>query len=76
MILIRPRWCEFLGKLSPELRKRQRFFWKIPLVGVSYCAANGAPQADVKPNTWVRLAKEFGFSGYDDDARCLSDRSC
>ena len=54
-----------MGKLSPELRKAATFLLENPsLVGVS-SARQMAREADVKPNTWVRLAKEFGFSGYE-----------
>ena len=54
-----------MGKLSPELRKAATFLLENPsLVGVS-SARQMAREADVKPNTWVRLAKEFGYSGYE-----------
>ena len=54
-----------MGRLSPELRKAATFLLENPsLVGVS-SARQMAREADVKPNTWVRLAKEFGFSGYE-----------
>lgn len=54
-----------MGKLSPELRKAATFLLENPsLVGVS-SARQMAREAEVKPNTWVRLAKEFGFSGYE-----------
>ena len=54
-----------MGKLSPELKKAATFLLENPsLVGVS-STRQMAREADVKPNTWVRLAKEFGFSGYE-----------
>lgn len=54
-----------MGALSPELRKAATFLLENPsLVGVS-SARQMAREAEVKPNTWVRLAKEFGFTGYD-----------
>ena len=59
------RLSQGMADLSPELRKAATFLLENPsLVGVS-SARHMAREADVKPNTWVRLSKELGFNGYE-----------
>ena len=55
-----------LESLTPELRKAAAYVLENPLdVGVS-SIREIADAANVKPNTFVRMAREVGFSGYDD----------
>ncbi len=55
-----------LDTLSPEARKAATYVIENPNdVGVS-SIREIAEAADVKPNTFVRLARSFGFEGYDE----------
>ena len=55
-----------LESLTPELRKAAAYVLENPQdVGVS-SIRQIAESANVKPNTFVRMAREFGFEGYDD----------
>ena len=52
--------------LTPELRKAATYVLENPMdVGVS-SIREIADAANVKPNTFVRMAREVGFEGYDD----------
>ncbi|MEM1160818.1 MAG: MurR/RpiR family transcriptional regulator [Pseudomonadota bacterium] len=52
--------------LTPEARKAARYVLDNPLdVGVS-TVREIAEAANVKPNTFVRMARQVGFDGYDD----------
>ncbi len=52
--------------LSPELKKAARFVMENPNeVGIS-TVREIAEAADVKPNTFVRMAHQLGFQGYED----------
>lgn len=54
------------GDLSPQLRKAARYVMDKPQdVSISTVRAL-ADAADVKPNTFVRLASQLGYDGYDD----------
>lgn len=60
------RLSEDLDTLTPEARKAARYVLENPLdVGVS-TVREIAEAANVKPNTFVRLARQIGFEGYDD----------
>ncbi|MEM7214535.1 MAG: MurR/RpiR family transcriptional regulator [Pseudomonadota bacterium] len=55
-----------LENLTPELRKAAAYVLENPMdVGVS-SIREIADAASVKPNTFVRMAREIGFEGYDD----------
>ncbi|MGI9352444.1 MAG: MurR/RpiR family transcriptional regulator [Rhizobiaceae bacterium] len=55
-----------LESLTPELRKAAAYVLENPLdVSVS-SIREIADAANVKPNTFVRMAREIGFNGYDD----------
>ncbi len=55
-----------LGELTPETRKAAAYVLENPNdVGVS-SIREIAEAANVKPNTFVRMARTFGFEGYDD----------
>jgi len=55
-----------LDSLTPELRKAAAYVLENPMdVGVS-SIREIADSAKVKPNTFVRMAKEAGFEGYED----------
>jgi DNA-binding MurR/RpiR family transcriptional regulator len=55
-----------LSDLTPEARKVATYVWENPLdVGVS-TVREIAEAAQVKPNTVVRMARQFGFEGYED----------
>lgn len=57
---------EVLGDLTPETRKVATYVLENPLdVGVS-TVRELAQSAKVNPNTVVRMARQVGFSGYDD----------
>ncbi len=58
--------AEQLGELTPEMRKAAAYVLENPNeVGVS-SIREMADAAKVKPNTYVRMARSFGFDGYDD----------
>ena len=58
--------AEGLQDLTPELRKAAAYVLENPNdVGVS-SIREIAGAAQVKPNTFVRMARNFGFDGYDD----------
>ncbi len=58
--------AEELGGLTPEMRKAAAYVLENPNdVGVS-SIREIAEAASVKPNTFVRMARSFGFEGYDD----------
>ena len=60
------RLSEDLDTLTPEARKAARYVLENPLdVGVS-TVREIAEAANVKPNTFVRLARQIGFDGYDE----------
>ena len=60
------RLSEGLDTLTPEARKAARYVLENPLdVGVS-TVREIAEAANVKPNTFVRLARQIGFDGYDE----------
>ncbi len=53
-------------ELSPELKKAARFVMENPNeVGIS-SVREIAEAANVKPNTFVRMAHQLGFNGYED----------
>ena len=55
-----------LANLTPETRKAAAYLLENPNdVGVS-SIREIAEAANVKPNTFVRMARSFGFEGYDD----------
>jgi DNA-binding MurR/RpiR family transcriptional regulator len=54
------------GSLTPEAQKAARYVLENPAdVGVS-TVREIAEAANVKPNTFVRMARQVGFEGYDD----------
>ena len=54
------------GALTPEAQKAARYVLENPNdVGVS-TVREIAEAANVKPNTFVRMARQVGFDGYDD----------
>ncbi|MGB7203948.1 MAG: MurR/RpiR family transcriptional regulator [Anderseniella sp.] len=60
------RLTDELRNLTPELRKAAAFVLENPNeVGVS-SIREIASAAEVKPNTFVRMARVLGFDGYDD----------
>ncbi len=60
------RLTDELQNLTPELRKAAAFVLENPNeVGVSSIREIAAA-AEVKPNTFVRMARVLGFDGYDD----------
>ncbi|MBO9475723.1 MurR/RpiR family transcriptional regulator [Shimia sp. R10_1] len=64
--LILDRLASDLPDLTPEARKVATYVLENPLdVGVS-TVREIAEAAQVKPNTVVRMARQFGFSGYED----------
>ncbi|MDA5557677.1 MurR/RpiR family transcriptional regulator [Shimia sp. MMG029] len=64
--LILDRLASDLPGLTPEARKIATYVLENPLdVGVS-TVREIAKAAQVKPNTVVRMARQFGFSGYED----------
>lgn len=55
-----------IGKLTPQVRKAASYILENPNdVGVS-SIREIAQAANVKPNTFVRMAQSIGFEGYDD----------
>jgi len=64
--MILERLAEELTDLTPEARKAATYVLENPRdVGVS-TIREIADAADVKPNTFVRMARQVGFEGYDD----------
>ncbi|MEM7189412.1 MAG: MurR/RpiR family transcriptional regulator [Pseudomonadota bacterium] len=60
------RLTEEWDDLTPEARKAARYVLENPQeVGVS-TVREIATAAEVKPNTFVRMARQVGFDGYDD----------
>ncbi|MEM8732253.1 MAG: MurR/RpiR family transcriptional regulator [Pseudomonadota bacterium] len=60
------RLADELSALTPEARKAATYVLENPHdVGVS-TVREIAKAADVKPNTFVRMARQVGFDGYDD----------
>lgn len=60
------RLADELGDLTPEARKAATYVLENPhCVGVS-TVREIAEFANVKPNTFVRMARQFGFDGYED----------
>ncbi len=60
------RLADELGALTPEARKAATYVLENPhCVGVS-TVREIAEFANVKPNTFVRMARQFGFDGYED----------
>jgi len=58
--------ADALGDLTPELRKAAAYVLENPNdVGVS-SIREIAEAAQVKPNTFVRMARQIGFDGYED----------
>lgn len=58
--------ADVLGDLTPELRKAAAYVLENPNdVGVS-SIREIAEAAQVKPNTFVRMARQIGFDGYED----------
>lgn len=65
-ISILERLASDLSDLTPEARKVATYVLENPLdVGVS-TVREIAEAAQVKPNTVVRMARQFGFEGYED----------
>ena len=60
------RLADELTELTPEARKAATYVLENPRdVGVS-TVREIAEAANVKPNTVVRMARQFGFEGYED----------
>ncbi len=60
------RLAEEFGELTPEAKKAAKYVLDNPRdVGVS-TVREIANAANVKPNTFVRMARQVGFEGYDD----------
>ena len=60
------RLSEEWGALTPEAQKAARYVLENPQdVGVS-TVREIAEAANVKPNTFVRMARQVGFDGYED----------
>lgn len=57
---------EGLPSLTPELRKAASYVLENPHDVSISSIREIAEAAKVKPNTFVRMAREFGFEGYDD----------
>lgn len=65
-ITILDRLSEEWERLTPEAQKAARYVLENPAdVGVS-TVREIAEAANVKPNTFVRMARQVGFEGYDD----------
>ncbi|MFZ5964236.1 MurR/RpiR family transcriptional regulator [Thalassococcus sp. BH17M4-6] len=64
--IILDRLTEEWDRLTPEAQKAARYVLENPAdVGVS-TVREIAEAANVKPNTFVRMARQVGFEGYDD----------